>query len=106
MKNRRARCQLAFLLLLFLLVILAALSVSVGSVSLSFQDIQAILSGADRESTAFCGISDFRAFLRRHCLAELFPHLVFCFRPFLQIPLRDRLCWAFLPGPSWWWLWS
>ena len=43
MKNRRARCQLAFLLLLFLLVILAALSVSVGSVSLSFQDIQAIL---------------------------------------------------------------
>ena len=68
MKNRRARCQLAFLLLLFLLVILAALSVSVGSVSLSFQDIQAILSGADRESTA--------------------------------------LCWAFLPGPSWWWLWS
>ena len=60
MKNRRARCQLAFLLLLFLLVILAALSVSVGSVSLSFQDIQAILSGADRESTAFHILWDIR----------------------------------------------
>ena len=60
MKNRRARCQLAFLLLLFLLVILAALSVSMGSVSLSFQDIQAILSGADRESTAFHILWDIR----------------------------------------------
>ena len=108
MKNRRARCQLAFLLLLFLLVILAALSVSVGSVSLSFQDIQAILSGADRESTAFHILWDIR--LPRLLAAALLGGALsasgFLLQTFLQIPLRDRLCWAFLPGPSWWWLWS
>ena len=60
MKNRRARCQLAFLLLLFLLVILAALSFSVGSVSLSLRDMCEILSGADRESTAFHILWDIR----------------------------------------------
>ena len=60
MKNRTVRCRLAFLLLAGLFVILAALSVSVGSVSLSFQDIQAILSGADRESTAFHILWDIR----------------------------------------------
>lgn len=60
MKNRMVRCQLAFLLLLFLLAILAALSFSVGSVSLSFRDMQAILTGADRESTAFHILWDIR----------------------------------------------
>ena len=48
MKNRTVRCQLAFLLLLLLLAILAAVSFGVGSVSLSLRDIQAILTGADR----------------------------------------------------------
>ncbi len=60
MKNRTVRCRLSFLLLLFLLAILAALSFSVGSVSLSLQDMQAILTGADRESTAFHILWDIR----------------------------------------------
>lgn len=60
MKNRTVRCQLAFLLLLLLLAILAAVSFGVGSVSLSLRDIQAILTGADRESTAFHILWDIR----------------------------------------------
>ena len=39
MKNRIMRCQLGFLLLGFLLAVLAAASFRVGSVSLSLQDI-------------------------------------------------------------------
>ena len=54
------RCQLGFLLLGFLLAVLAAASFRVGSVSLSLQDIQAILSGTDRESTAFHILWDIR----------------------------------------------
>ena len=60
MKNRIMRCQLGFLLLGFLLAVLAAASFRVGSVSLSLQDIQAILSGTDRESTAFHILWDIR----------------------------------------------
>lgn len=60
MKNRIMRCQLGFLLLGFLLAVLAAASFRVGSVSLSLQDIQAILSGTDRESTAFHILLDIR----------------------------------------------
>ena len=60
MKNRTVRCRLAFLLLAGLFVILAALSFSVGSVSLSLQDMCEILSGADRESTAFHILWDIR----------------------------------------------
>ena len=60
MKNRTVRCRLAFLLLAGLFVILAALSFSVGSVSLSLQDMGEILSGADRESTAFHILWDIR----------------------------------------------
>ena len=60
MKNRTVRCRLAFLLLAGLFVILAALSFSVGSVSLSLQDMCEILSGADRESTAFYILWDIR----------------------------------------------
>ena len=54
------RCQLGFLLLGFLLAVLAAASFRVGSVSLSLQDIQAILSGTDRESTAYHILWDIR----------------------------------------------
>ena len=60
MKNRIMRCQLGFLLLGFLLAVLAAASFRVGSVSLSLQDIQAILSGTDRESTAYHILWDIR----------------------------------------------
>ena len=60
MKNRTVRCRLAFLLLAGLFVILAALSFSVGSVSLSLRDMCEILSGADRESTAFHILWDIR----------------------------------------------
>ena len=60
MKNRTVRCQLAFLLLAGLFVILAALSFSVGSVSLSLRDMCEILSGADQESTAFHILWDIR----------------------------------------------
>lgn len=60
MKNRIMRCQLGFLLLGFLLAVLATASFRVGSVSLSLQDIQAILSGTDRESTAFHILWDIR----------------------------------------------
>lgn len=60
MKNRIMRCQLGFLLLGFLLAVLAAVSFRVGSVSLSLQDIQAILSGTDRESTAYHILWDIR----------------------------------------------
>ena len=60
MKNRIMRCELGFLLLGFLLAVLAAASFRVGSVSLSLQDIQAILSGTDRESTAFHILWDIR----------------------------------------------
>ena len=60
MKNRIMRCQLGFLLLGFLLAVLAASSFRVGSVSLSLQDIQAILSGTDRESTAYHILWDIR----------------------------------------------
>ena len=60
MKNRIMRCQLGFLLLGFLLAVLAAASFRVGSVSLSLQDIQAILSRTDRESTAFHILWDIR----------------------------------------------
>lgn len=60
MKNQRMRCQLAFLLLLCLLAVLAAVNFRVGSVSLSFQDMQAILFGTDRESTAFHILWDIR----------------------------------------------
>ena len=54
------RCQLGFLLLGFLLAVLAAASFRVGSVSLSLQAIQAILSGTDRESTAYHILWDIR----------------------------------------------
>lgn len=54
------RCQLGFLLLGFLLAVLAAASFRVGSVSLSLRDIQAILSGTDRESTAYHILWDIR----------------------------------------------
>ena len=60
MKNRTVRCRLVFLLLAGLFVILAALSFSVGSVSLSLRDMCEILSGADRESTAFHILWDIR----------------------------------------------
>ena len=60
MKNRIMRCQLGFLLLGFLLAVLAAASFRVGSVSLSLQDIQAFLSGTDRESTAYHILWDIR----------------------------------------------
>ena len=60
MKNRTMRCRLAFLLLAGLFVILAALSFSVGSVSLSLRDMCEILSGADQESTAFHILWDIR----------------------------------------------
>ena len=60
MKNRIMRCQLGFLLLGFLLAVLAAASFRVGSVSLPLQDIQAILSGTDRESTAYHILWDIR----------------------------------------------
>ena len=60
MKNRTVRCRLVFLLLAGLFVILTALSFSVGSVSLSLQDMCEILSGADRESTAFHILWDIR----------------------------------------------
>ena len=60
MKNRTVRCRPAFLLLAGLFVILAALSFSVGSVSLSLRDMCEILSGADRESTAFHILWDIR----------------------------------------------
>ena len=60
MKNRIMRCQLGFLLLGFLRAVLAAASFRVGSVSLSLQDIQAILSGTDRESTAYHILWDIR----------------------------------------------
>ena len=60
MKIRIMRCQLGFLLLRFLLAVLAAASLRVGSVSLSLQDIQAILSGTDRESTAYHILWDIR----------------------------------------------
>lgn len=60
MKNRTVRCRLVFLLLTGLFVILAALSFSVGSVSLSLRDMCEILSGADRESTAFHILWDIR----------------------------------------------
>lgn len=60
MKNRIMRCQLGFLLLGFLLAVLAAASFRVGSVSLSLRDIQAILSGTDRESTAYHILWDIR----------------------------------------------
>lgn len=60
MKNRTVRCRLAFLLLAGLFVILAALSFSAGSVSLSLRDMCEILSGADRESTAFHILWDIR----------------------------------------------
>ena len=60
MKNRIMRCQLGFLLLGFLLAVLAAASFRVGSVSLSLQAIQAILSGTDRESTAYHILWDIR----------------------------------------------
>ena len=60
MKNRTVRCRLVFLLLAGLFVILAALNFSVGSVSLSLRDMCEILSGADRESTAFHILWDIR----------------------------------------------
>ncbi len=60
MKNRNVRCQLAFLLLICLLFLLALLNAGVGSVVLSFRDIQAILIGTDKESTAFHILWDIR----------------------------------------------
>lgn len=60
MKNRNVRCQLAFLLLICLLFLLALLNAGVGSVALSFRDIQAILTGTDKESTAFHILWDIR----------------------------------------------
>ncbi len=60
MKNRNVRCRLAFLLLICLLFLLALLNAGVGSVVLSFRDIQAILTGTDKESTAFHILWDIR----------------------------------------------
>lgn len=60
MKNRNVRCQLAFLFLICLLFLLALLNAGVGSVALSFRDIQAILTGTDKESTAFHILWDIR----------------------------------------------
>ncbi len=60
MKNRNVRCRLAFLLLICLLFLLALLNAGVGSVVLSFRDIQAILIGTDKESTAFHILWDIR----------------------------------------------
>lgn len=108
MKNRTVRCQLAFLLLLLLLAILAAVSFGVGSVSLSLRDIQAILTGADRESTAFHILWDIR--LPRLLVAALLGGALsvsgFLLQTFFANPLPDRSCWEFLPAPSLWWLWS
>ena len=106
MKNRTVRCRLVFLLLAGLFVILAALSFSVGSVSLSLRDMCEILSGADRESTAFHILWDIR--LPRLFAAALLGGALsvsgFLLQTFLQTLLQDLLFWGFLPGPSWWWL--